>query len=160
GMVVIVDDDQRMCEALQELVAAQGLASVAFNSIDEYMTFPRPEEPCCLVLDIWLPNISGLEFQRQAGDEHPPILVITARGDIPSSVRAIKRGAVNFLTKPFSEAELMESIHAGLERDRHERQVRAELEALRRRLASLTVREREVLPLIVSGLLNKQAAEE
>ena len=108
-----------------------------------------------------LPDINGLDLQRQTGEEdHPPIVFITGHGDIPSSVRAIKAGAVDFLTKPFREADLMRAIHAALAQDRDARRKRAELAELRQRLASLTPREREVLPLVVSGLLNKQAAAE
>ncbi len=160
-LVFIVDDDQRICEALCELLAARGLASVAFNSISDYLAFPRADLPGCLILDVELPDINGLEFQKQTDHEqHPPIIFITGHGDIPSSVRAIQRGAVDFLTKPFSETELMKSIHTAIDRDCGARLERAELMTLKRRLSSLTSRERQVLPLVVSGLLNKQAAAE
>ncbi|KQU80161.1 LuxR family transcriptional regulator [Mesorhizobium sp. Root695] len=160
-IVFIVDDDQRICEALCELLAARGLASVAFNSIADYLAFPRPDLSGCLILDVELPDINGLEFQKQTDrEQHPPIVFITGHGDIPSSVRAIQRGAVDFLTKPFSETELMKSVHTAIDRDCGVRLERAELVTLQRRLSSLTSRERQVLPLVVSGLLNKQAAAE
>lgn len=117
--------------------------------------------PACLILDVELPDISGLELQRQiAQGDHPPIVFITGHGDIPSSVQAIKHGAVDFLTKPFGDAELMAAVGAALTRDRENRAARAELRALEERYLDLTPREREVLPLVVSGLLNKQAAAE
>jgi FixJ family two-component response regulator len=125
------------------------------------MAYPRPGLPACLILDVELPDINGLDFQKQIADGgHPPIVFLTGHGDIPSSVSAIKRGAVDFLTKPFTEADLLAAIQSALETDRIARRERAELETLRNRLASLTPREREVLPLVVSGLLNKQAAAE
>jgi len=160
-IVFVVDDDHRIREAVCELLASLDMQAVAFGSAAEYGAFPRPELPACLVLDVELPDINGLEFQKQIADgHHPPIVFITGHGDIPSSVRAIKRGAVDFLTKPFSEAELVEAIRAAIDQDRRSRLERAELETLRQRLAGLTPREREVLPLVVSGLLNKQAATE
>jgi FixJ family two-component response regulator len=117
--------------------------------------------PACLILDVELPDINGLDFQKQISHgDHPPIVFLTGHGDIPSSVRAIKDGAVDFLTKPFTERDLVDAIRSAVEQDRAVRQERAELETLREHLASLTPREREVLPLVVSGLLNKQAAAE
>ena len=117
--------------------------------------------PACLILDVELPDINGLDLQSQTADGyHPPIVFITGHGDIPTSVRAIKAGAVDFLTKPFKEADLMRAIDAAIAQDRDARRKRAELAELRQRLSSLTPREREVLPLVVSGLLNKQAAAE
>jgi FixJ family two-component response regulator len=160
-IVFIVDDDARVREALSELLESVGWSAVAFGSAGEYMSYSRPDLPACLILDVELPDINGLDFQRQIlhGD-HPPIVFLTGHGDIPSTVRAIKDGAVDFLTKPFTERGLLEAIQSAVERDRQARQERAELEILRQRLASLTPREREVLPLVVSGLLNKQAAAE
>jgi FixJ family two-component response regulator len=158
-IVFIVDDDARMREALSELLESLGWRAVAFGSAGEYMSHPRPSVPACLILDVELPDINGLEVQKQIADgDHPPIVFLTGHGDIPSSVRAIKDGAVDFLTKPFTERKLVEAIQSAVERDRTARQERGELDALRQRLASLTPREREVLPLVVSGLLNKQAA--
>ncbi len=160
-IVFIVDDDQRICEALCELLAARGLASVAFNAIADYLAFPRPDLPGCLILDVQLPDVGGLEFQKQTeSEQHPPIVFITGHGDIPSSVGAIQRGAVDFLTKPLSETELMKSIQTAIDRDCDARLERGELLTLRRRFSLLTSRERQVLPLVVSGLLNKQAAAE
>jgi FixJ family two-component response regulator len=130
-------------------------------SAAEYIAFPRPDRPACLILDVKLPDINGLEFQEQIADEdHPPIVFITGHGDIPSSVRAMKRGAVDFLAKPFSESELIEAINAAVSRDRVSRLERARLAKLRQHFSGLTPREREVLPLVASGLLNKQAATE
>jgi FixJ family two-component response regulator len=160
-IVFIVDDDARMREALSELLESLGWRAVAFGSAGEYMSHPRPALPACLILDVELPDINGLDVQKQiSAADHPPIVFLTGHGDIPSSVRAIKDGAVDFLTKPFTERKLVEAIQSAVERDRAARQERAELEILRQRLASLTPREREVLPLVVSGLLNKQAAAE
>jgi FixJ family two-component response regulator len=160
-IVFIVDDDHRIREALCELLDSLGLRAVAFSSAAEYVAFPRPDLPACLVLDVELPDINGLDFQQQIADaHHPPIVFITGHGDIPSSVRAIKRGAVDFLAKPFSDSDLLEAIHTAIARDRESRRERAELAKLQQRLSSLTPREREVLPLVVGGLLNKQAAAE
>ena len=134
---------------------------VTFGSAAEYIAYPKPDVPACLILDVELPDINGLDLQSQVAQEnHPQIVFITGHGDIPSSVRAIKAGAVDFLTKPFREADLMRAINAALEHDRNARRKRTELAELRERLSSLTPREREVLPLVVSGLLNKQAAAE
>lgn len=160
-IVFIVDDDARMREALSELLDSLGWHAVAFGSARDYLSCRRPDLPACLILDVELPDINGLDFQRQLADgDHPPIVFLTGHGDIPSSVRAIKRGAVDFLTKPFTEQDLLAAIQSAVDRDRAARRDRAELEMLRQRLASLTPREREVLPLVVSGLLNKQAAAE
>jgi FixJ family two-component response regulator len=160
-IVFIVDDDARMREALSDLLESLGWRAVALGSAGEYLSYPRPDLPACLILDVELPDINGLDFQKQISHgDHPPIVFLTGHGDIPSSVRAIKDGAVDFLTKPFTERDLVEAIQSAVERDRAVRQERADLETLRERLASLTPREREVLPLVVSGLLNKQAAAE
>jgi FixJ family two-component response regulator len=160
-IVFIVDDDRRICEALSELLSTFDLRVVTFGSAAEYIAYPKPDVPACLILDVELPDINGLDLQSQTTEgNRAPIVFITGHGDIPTSVRAIKAGAVDFLTKPFRDADLMRAVHAGIAQDRDARQKRAELAALRRRLLSLTPREREVLPLIVSGLLNKQAAAE
>ena len=159
--VFIVDDDRGIREALSALLSTYDLNVVTFGSASEYMAYPRPDVPSCLVLDLELPDINGLDLQSRTVDgDHPQIVFITGHGDIPSSVRAMKAGAVDFLTKPFSEADLMRAIHAALAQDREVRLKRAELTGLRLRLSSLTPREREALPLVVSGLLNKQAAAE
>jgi FixJ family two-component response regulator len=160
-IVYIVDDDARIREALSDLLSTFDLPVVAFGSAAEYIAYPKLDVPACLILDVELPDINGLDLQSQTTDgNHAAIVFITGHGDIPTSVRAIKAGAVDFLTKPFREADLMRAVHAGLAQDRDARQKRAELAALGQRLSSLTPREREVLPLIVSGLLNKQAAAE
>jgi FixJ family two-component response regulator len=159
-IVFIVDDDARMREALSALLVSVGWRAVTFGSAGEYLSHPRPDLAACLILDVELPDIDGLDFQRHISDgDHPPIVFLTGHGDIPSSVRAIKHGAVDFLTKPFTEGELLAAIRSAVARDPQARQERAELEVLRQRLASLTPREREVPPLVVSGLLNKQAAQ-
>jgi FixJ family two-component response regulator len=138
-----------------------GLRALGFGSAAEYVAFPRSDQPACLVLDVKLPDINGLEFQEQITDgDHPPIVFITGHGDIPSSVRAMKGGAVDFLAKPFSESELITAINAAVGQDRVSRLERAEMIRLRQRFSCLTPREREVLPLVASGLLNKQAAAE
>ena len=161
SIVFIVDDDHRICEALSELLSTFDLHVVTFGSAAEYIAYPKPDVPACLILDVELPDINGLDLQSQTGREnHPQIVFVTGHGDIPTSVRAMKAGAVDFLTKPFKEADLMRAIHAAIAQDRDARRKRAELGELRQRLSSLTPREREVLPLIVSGLLNKQAAAE
>lgn len=160
-IVYIVDDDARLREALDELLASHGMRAIAFQSAHEFVCAVKPDLPACLLLDIRLPDINGLDLQSQIAEgDHPPIVFITGHGDIPSSVRAIKHGAVDFLTKPFSDADLMAAIHAAITQDRENRSIRAELGALRQRYLELTPREREVLPLVVSGLLNKQAAAE
>ncbi|WP_118135486.1 response regulator transcription factor [Oceanicella sp. SM1341] len=160
-MVYIVDDDPRIREALCELVASHGMQVTAFGSAGAYMAAQKPGAPACLVLDIELPDINGLDLQGLiAGGEHPPIVFITGHGDIPSTVRAIRHGAVDLLTKPFGDTELMAAIRTALAQDRARLAERAGLEALRLRYAALTPRERQVLPLVVSGLLNKQAAAE
>jgi len=160
-IVFIVDDDPRIRQALIELLESHGLRAVGYASAGEYVKAEKPDLPASLVLDVHLPDINGLDLQKQISDgEHPPIIFITGYGDIPSTVQAIKHGAVDFLTKPFSDGDLMRAVHAGLAQDRETRAERIELAALRKRYASLTVREREVFPLVVSGLLNKQAAAE
>jgi FixJ family two-component response regulator len=156
-IVYVVDDDVRMREAVGELFASLDVPSVTFASVAEYVAYTKPELPACLILDVKLPDINGLDFQQQLGDAyHPPIVFITGHGDIPSSVRAMKAGAVDFLAKPFSRPDLMAAIEAAIARDRLVRLERTELGRLQQRYSSLTPRESEVLPLIVSGLL-KQA---
>jgi FixJ family two-component response regulator len=160
-IVFIVDDDERIREALSELLASHGMRATAFKSAGDYIAADKPDLPACLILDVQLPDINGLDLQGQiAAGNHPPIVFITGHGDIPSSVRAIKHGAVDFLTKPVSEAQLIRAVRASIVLDRKNRAERAELDALTRRYLDLTPRERDVLPLVVSGLLNKQAAAE
>jgi len=158
-IVFVVDDDDRMREALLELLTSADLNAVTFGSSAEYLAFAKPDLPACLILDVNLPDINGLDLQRQlAVEPHPPIVFITGHGDVPRSVRALKAGAVDFLTKPFSDADLLGAIHASIAQDRAARLTRVTLATLQQRLAALTPREREVLPLVVSGLLNKQSA--
>lgn len=160
-VVYVVDDDVRMREALRELFSSLDVPSVTFGSVTEYVEHAKADLPACLLLDVDLPDINGLDFQRQLGAEyHPPIVFITGHGDIPSSVRAMKDGAVDFLVKPFSQQDLMTAIEVAIARDRHARLESAERDRLQQRYGSLTPRESEVLPLVVSGLLNKQAAAE
>jgi len=159
--VYIVDDDARIRESLVELLASHGIAAFAFASAGEYVRADKSRRPACLILDVELPDINGLDLQKQIADgEHPPIVFVTGHGDIPSSVRAIRRGAIDFLTKPFSDADLMEAIQTAVAQDRQSHAERADLALLKQRYSGLTPREREVFPLVVSGLLNKQAAAE
>lgn len=160
-IVFVVDDDASVREALGELLESLGWRAETFAAVSDYVAYAKPDLPACLILDVELPDINGLEFQKRlSSDVHPPIVFITGHGDIPSSVRAIQGGAVDFLTKPLGENELIAAVRAAINRDRVQRSVRAELVELGRRLAALTPREREVLPLVVSGFLNKQAAAE
>jgi FixJ family two-component response regulator len=160
-IVFVVDDDPSVRRAIQRLVESVGLQVELFGSAQEFLRSERPNAPSCLVLDIRLPGISGLDFQRELADAniHIPIIFITAHGDIPMTVRAMKAGAVEFLTKPFRDQDLLDAIHLALERDRAHRQREAEITLLRDRLESLTPREREVLPWVVAGLLSKQIAD-
>jgi FixJ family two-component response regulator len=160
--VFVVDDDPAICEAVARLIASVGLRVETFGSTGEYLAAKRPDGPACLVLDVRLPDVSGLEFQRELAQSGIaiPIIFITGHGDIPMTVRAMKAGAVEFLTKPFRGQELLDAIHDALARDRvasSERGLMAELSA---RYATLTAREKEVLHLVVSGMLNKQVAAE
>ncbi|HMI57850.1 MAG TPA: response regulator [Gemmatimonadaceae bacterium] len=160
-IVFVVDDDFRLREALHELLTSAGIDAVTFGSAAEFLGYSKPDVPACLILDVDLPDTNGLDLQSQlVPDDHPPIVFITGHGDIPSSVRALKGGAVDFLTKPFSESELLGAVETAIAQDREARRKRCEIGALQQRLSTLTPREREVLPLVVSGLLNKQAAAE
>jgi FixJ family two-component response regulator len=159
-IVFVVDDDPGIREAVTDLLLSFDLDVVAFGSAAEYIAYPKPDVPACLVLDVELPDANGLDLQSQPGQPHPQIVFITGHGDIPQSVRAIKAGAVDFLTKPLKESELIRAIRAAITQDRAAKLERAELAELQRRLSCLTPREREVLPLVVSGLLNKQVAAE
>jgi FixJ family two-component response regulator len=162
SIVFVIDDDAAIRRALASLIRSVGLQVELFASAQEFLQAKRPKLPSCLILDIRLPGVSGLDFQRKlAEDNNPiPIIFITGHGDIPMSVRAMKAGAVEFLPKPFRDQDLLDAIHLGLERDRKRRQQAAELEVLRERFEWLTPRERQVLPLVVSGLPNKQIAAE
>lgn len=160
-ILFIVDDDERVREALRNLLESHGFRTAVFASAGEYMDAKRPEWPSALILDVELPDINGLDLQKQFTDgNHPPIIFVTGHGDIPSSVQAIKLGAIDFLTKPVSDDVLIRAVDAALAHDRLARIARAGITALQERYATLTPRERDVLPLVVSGLLNKQAAAE
>jgi FixJ family two-component response regulator len=160
-IVFVVDDDARVREALCELLEALGWRAETFAAAANYIAYAKPDLPACLILDIELPDINGLDLQKQLSHEvHPPIVFITGHGDIPSSVRAIQGGAVDFLTKPVAENDLVVAIRTAIDRDRKQRSARAERAELDRRLAALTPREREVLQFVVSGFLNKQSAAE
>jgi RNA polymerase sigma factor (sigma-70 family) len=162
SIVFVVDDDASLREALKSLIRSVGLTVELFGSTQEFLNRKRPEVASCLVLDIRLPGTSGLDFQRKLTEANIiiPIIFITGHGDIAMSVRAMKAGAIEFLTKPFRDQDLLDAIHTGLERDRARRQRESEIAILRDRFEWLTPREREVLPLVVSGLPNKQIAAE
>ena len=162
AMVFVVDDDAPMRESLKNLIRSVGLRVELFSSAQEFLRSKRLDLPSCLVLDVRLPGLSGLDLQKrttEAGMEIP-IIFITGHGDIPMSVRAMKAGAVEFLTKPFRDQDLLDSIQEALERDRKAREERAALQELRSRFASLTPRERELMERVVAGLLNKQIGAE
>jgi FixJ family two-component response regulator len=160
-LVYVVDDDSRVREGMLELLDSHSFNAVAFSSARDYMQAPKLPTPSCLVLDVGLPDISGLELQRMFdGKPHPPIVFITGKADVPSAVQAMRGGAIDFLTKPFSNDALLGSIQKALARDRDDRQAESELAELRRRHGTLTPRERQVLTLVVAGLLNKQSASE
>jgi len=161
-IVYVVDDDDSLRDALKRLIRSVGLQVELFASAEDFLQRKRPDAPGCLILDIRLRGISGLDFQRKLAEANIPIpiIFITGHGDIPMSVRAMKAGAVEFLTKPFRDQDLLDAIQVGLERDGARRQREAEIATLRERFEWLTSREREVLPLVVSGLSNKKVAAE
>jgi FixJ family two-component response regulator len=160
ALVFVVDDDAPLRESLTNLLRSVGLRVEAFTSAQEFLRHTRPDVPGCLVLDVRLPGLSGLELQQHLAevDMAMPIIFITGYGDIPMTVQAMKAGAVEFLTKPFRDQELLDAIHQALARDRHVREQRAQNEELRRRYRTLTPRERDVMARVVAGLLNKQIA--
>jgi FixJ family two-component response regulator len=158
-VVFVVDDDVRVREALSDLLASVGLRVSAFGSASEFLESEKPDAPACLVLDLELPGISGLELQRELAErDAPPIVFISGHGDIPSSVRAMKAGAIEFLSKPFGEQELLQAIDSAIVLDRAARQKRSEIAELQKHYDFLTPREREVLPFVVAGFANKQTA--
>lgn len=157
-IVFAIDDDASMREALSRLFRSVKMQARIFASGEEFLEFERPDAPACLVLDVRLPGLSGLELQRELADASIPIIFITGHGDIPMSVEAMKAGAVEFLTKPFRDQVLLDAIQQAIRLDRATRKQRAELAKQRVRYESLTQREREVMSLVVTGLLNKQIA--
>lgn len=162
AIVFVVDDDEPVREALKSLLRSVGWRVETFASAQEFLQRRRRDIPGCLVLDVRLPGLSGLDLQRElaVGDDQPPIIFISGHGDIPMTVRAMKAGAVEFLTKPFREQELLEAITQAIKQDRGARRQRAEITDLRARFGLLTPRERQVMGQVVAGLLNKQIAAE
>jgi FixJ family two-component response regulator len=160
--VFVVDDDALVRAAIQGMLKSVGLRSETFETPQEFLRSKRSDGPSCLVLDVRLPGVSGLDFQRELSDAgvHIPVIFVTGHGDIPMTVKAMKSGAVEFLTKPFRDQDLLDAIYQALDRDRMSRQQENELNELRKRHRSLTAREREVMSLVVSGMLNKQVAFE
>jgi FixJ family two-component response regulator len=158
--VFVIDDDAGVRASIQGLLKSVGLQSEAFGTAPEFLRSKRTDAPSCLVLDIRLPGVNGLDFQHQLADAgiRIPIIFITGHGDIPMTVKAMKSGAVEFLTKPFRDQDLLDAINQALDRDRTIREQQSQLTALRKRYQSLTVRERQVMGLVVSGMLNKQIA--
>lgn len=161
-IVFVVDDDASVCLSLKRLLRSIGLEARTFASAQEFLRGERPNTPGCLILDVRLPGLGGLDLQEELAAEKIdlPIVFITGHGDIPMSVRAMKAGAVEFLTKPFREQDLLEAIQRGIEQHRVVRRHNAEMRILQQRYALLTPREREVFPRVTSGLLNKQIAAE
>lgn len=161
-LVFVVDDDPSVRSSLKFLLGSMGLQVESFDSTDAFLQRKTPDAPSCLVLDVRLRGLSGLDFQRElaARNSHIPIIFITGHGDIPMSVRAMKAGAVEFLTKPFREQDLLDAVGIALERDRARREQDKEITELQQRFNSLTVREREVISMVVSGMLNKQIADQ
>jgi FixJ family two-component response regulator len=162
AVVFVVDDDEGMRQSLKNLIGSVGLQVKVFASAQEFLRSKLTDVPGCLVLDVRLPGLSGLDLQKRMveADMEIPIIFITGHGDIPMTVRAMKAGAVEFLTKPFRDQDLLDAIQQALERDRTAREQRTEIVDLRRQFDSLTPREREVMGLVVAGLLNKQIAGE
>lgn len=160
--VFIIDDDAEVRISIQGLLRAAGLQFVSFETAEEFLRQQEPDRPGCLILDVSLPGVNGLELQRKLADAgvRIPIIFITGHGDIPMSVKAMKSGAVEFLTKPFLADDLLHAIQQALDRDNVTRHQQGELAALRKRYASLSARERQVMALVVSGMLNKQVAFE
>lgn len=160
SIVYVIDDDPSVRDAIKSLIRSVGMNVETFASAQEFMSCKRPEVPACLVLDVRMPGLSGLDLQRELTDAriNIPIIFITGHGDIPMSVRAMKAGAVEFLTKPFRDQDLLDAIAQAIDSDREQRKQRADMADLRNRFEQLTPREREVLDLVVAGLLNKQIA--
>lgn len=162
GTVFIIDDDRGVRQAIHDLAESVGLRAESFATAQEFLRCKRENGPSCLILDVRLPGMSGLEVQRNLaeGGIRIPIIFITGHGDIPMTVKAMKSGAVEFLSKPFREQDLLDAIQQALQRDREARDQQSEVEDLRERYSTLTAREREVMSRVVSGMLNKQIASE
>jgi len=160
--VFVIDDDAAVRASIEGLLKSASLRSECFGTAEEFLRSKRPDGPSCLVLDVSLPGINGLDFQRELADAgvRIPIIFITGHGDIPMTVKAMKSGAVEFLTKPFHDQDLLDAIRQALDRDRARRQQQSNLAELRKRYEALTAREREVMGLVVSGMLNKQIASD
>jgi FixJ family two-component response regulator len=160
AIVFVIDDDPSVREAIKSLIRSVGMRVETFGSAQEFLGSRRPDAPACLVLDVRMPGLSGLDLQGELADANVriPIIFITGHGDIPMTVRAMKAGAVEFLTKPFRDQELLDAIRQAIERDRAARMQHSEMAELRQRFESLTPREHEVMELVVAGLLNKQIA--
>ena len=161
-IVFVVDDDPSVRSSLKFLLSTVGLQVESFASADAFLLKKSPDAPSCLVLDVRLPGLSGLDFQRElaARDARIPIIFLTGHGDIPMSVRAMKAGAVEFLTKPFRDQDLLDAVRLALERDRARREQDKEVMILQQRFDSLTSREQEVISMVASGMLNKQIADQ
>src|SRR5580765_4608618 len=161
-LVFVIDDDASVRSSLKFLLSTVGLQAETFDSADSFLHKKRPDVPSCLVLDVRLPGVSGIDFQREltAQNISIPIVFLTGHGDIPMSVRAMKAGAIEFLTKPFRDQDLLDADRVALDRDRDRRELEKELEGLRRRFESLSSREQQVVSMVVEGMLNKQIAAE
>jgi len=161
-VVFVVDDDASVRSSLKFLLSTVGLQAETFDSADSFLQKKRPDAPSCLVLDVRLPGLSGIDFQRELAARNIciPIVFLTGHGDIPMSVRAMKAGAVEFLTKPFRDQDLLDAVRVALDRDRARREKETEMAGLRRRFDTLTSREQEVVSMVVAGMLNKQIAAE
>jgi FixJ family two-component response regulator len=162
SVVFVVDDDASMRDAMQFLFRSVGLRAEVFASAPEFLRIKLPDVPCCLVLDVRLPGLSGLDFQTELAKANIqiPIVIITGHGDIPMSVKAMKAGAIEFLTKPFRDQDMLDAVRLGLERDRARREDEAANSDVRKKMATLTPREQEVMAFVTSGLMNKQIAGE
>ena len=162
GIVFVIDDDASVRASLEDLLRSVGLDVQSFGSPADFLACPWPDAPACVILDVRMPGLSGLDFQREMTRLRIefPVIFITAHGDIPMSVRAMKAGAIEFLSKPFRDQDLLDAIHVGLEKDRARRRDTTTVNQLRKRLEQLNAGEREVLTLVVNGRLNKQIADE
>jgi FixJ family two-component response regulator len=160
SIIYLVDDDKRIRESLTAMLTSAGHHVITFESATAYLSFPKPDVPACLILDLQLPGMNGLELQQElASTGGPPIIFLTAHGDILSSVKAMKAGAAEFLLKPFNSAELISAVKSAIRKDREVRSEKIELRSIQKKYQSLTPRERDVLPFVVSGLVNKQTAD-